>query len=58
MFQTYFSMKDSLKAVDMTVQVPAPTADLEERIADVEVKVPFFENFVCAMEYNETTKTG
>ena len=52
-FQTYFSMKDPAKQGTIDIQIPAPTADLENKFTELSVDVPFFENFVCSMEYNE-----
>ena len=55
-FQTYFSMKDPEKQKEVTVQIPAPTADLDKTIEEMQVPVPFYENFVCSMQYfKETT---
>lgn len=55
-FQMWFSMADPNKKESVTVQVPAPTADLEEDIQSVDVSVQFFENFVCSLTADETTK--
>ena len=50
-FQTYFSMKDPEQQGEVTVQIPAPTADLDKTIDEMQVPVPFYENFVCSMQY-------
>lgn len=51
-FQTYFSMKDPEKEEKMPIKLPAPTADLENTITEKTVDVPFYENFVCSLQYN------
>ena len=55
-FQTYFSMKDVAQQQMMTVDLPAPTENLDVDIVQQEVDVPFWENFVCGLEYDSTTK--
>ena len=57
-FQTYFSMKDNSasKQQTMTVTLPAPTEKLEVTTMEQEVTVPFYENFVCSLVFDDATK--
>ena len=48
-FQAYFSMKDPKKQEEISIKLPAPTADLEKDVTENTVDVPFYENFVCSM---------
>lgn len=44
-------MQDPEKEKLVEVQIPAPTADLDKDIEIKKVSVPFYENFVCSLQY-------
>ena len=49
-------MNDPEKEVTMEVQLPAPTDNIDETFVTQNVDVPFYENFVCSLAFDETTK--
>ena len=51
-------MKDPAKEQSMTVQLPAPTDNLEVDFVYQTIDVPFYENFVCSMTYNASVKNA
>ena len=55
-FQTYFSMKDPERSTSMELDIPAPTAELEIETQTITAPVPFYENFVCSIVFNEENK--
>ena len=50
-------MKDPNKTGSLQVQLPAPTENLEKEWVMQDVDVPFYENFICSLTYNESTKS-
>ena len=49
-------MKDPAKEGLLQVQLPAPTETLDKEHVMQDVDVPFYENFVCSLTYNASTK--
>lgn len=49
-------MKDPEKQESIPIKLPAPTADLEKDVTEMTVDVPYYENFVCSMQYNAKTR--
>ena len=49
-------MMDPTQSSSMTVKLPAPTENLDVDWVYQDVDVPFYENFICSMQFNEETK--